>query len=95
MLLPGEEFYLQSFWALDSERSVSMVIGRIPWSKTMDFAARKGLDESNADLFWQVISGLDEAYRHWMKKEHERSLESSKTKKGAGGKTKSKRSYAR
>lgn len=71
--MPGEEFYLKSYWVLSTERTSSMQsVGRIPWSKAMEFARHKHLTPDTAELFWSVISGMDDAYLQWMRGEHDR-----------------------
>jgi hypothetical protein len=63
-----------------------MSVGRIPWSKVMEFADRHHLDEEAASILWRVLFIMDDGFAEWMKGEHERAVRHSKSgsKKGTG-----------
>lgn len=93
-LLPGEEFYVRSFWDLSTERPVSQgVIGRIPWSKAMDYAVRHGVEPDMLATFWRVIFGMDTGYLDQQRGEYNRSM--SAAQREASRQSKSKRDYGR
>jgi len=76
-------FYVGAFWQLDSERQISKdVIGKIPWTKAIDFAERVGFGEEMANAFWLIISEMDAGYLNWQKLEYQRAK--SQSKKGDG-----------
>lgn len=75
---PGDEFYVQAFDDLKTERSSGMGMGNIPWSSIVRYADRAGLDESNTDMFVAVIKEMDSAYLRWYEQESERGRRNSK-----------------
>jgi hypothetical protein len=68
LLIPGLDFYLTAFLTLSSERQVGMGEGRIPWSKTKDYALHYGLDDVEFDILWELITRVDGAYLEWQSK---------------------------
>jgi len=81
-LLPGEEWFVTSYWELSSERvgSGSQTLGRIPWSRAIMFGADHGLEEPMLSAFWRYVSAMDTGYLEFMKHEHDRHVRYSKKK---------------
>lgn len=72
-LMPGDSAVLRGFWILDTERGPGANgLGRIPWSKCVDYYERLGYERDVVDVMWLLISALDGVYREWMNKEYER-----------------------
>lgn len=71
-LLPGEEFYLNAFWDLNTERHVGMSLGHIPCSKIRAYGAAAGLDSDTMELFVAVIRVMDSAFIKWAIEQQER-----------------------
>lgn len=70
MLRPGDEFYLQAFFELSTERSFGMgAIGPIPWSRIIDYGQRAGLDKQMQDVLVRVLRTLDEEYLKWQREQ--------------------------
>lgn len=93
-LLPGEEFYIVAFWTLNTERQVAQgVLGRIPWSRAMDYAVKKGVAPDMLDAFWQIVSALDTAYLEGQRTEYKKAMDAQKreTKRS----TRARRDYGR
>ena len=59
-LSPGLQVFVDAFYDLDTERSLSD-LQPIPWSKTMAYADRYGLNESD---LWYFIREADNAFLH-------------------------------
>lgn len=72
-MLPGEELYIEAFWALRTEaRSSNLTLGRVPWSKAMAYARDElGWSPHMQRGFWIVIEALDAAFLKWKKNEYE------------------------
>lgn len=85
VLLPGEDWYLHAYWALDSERigGGSQTVGRIPWSRTLTYGAYHGLVEPMLSAFWEYVIAMDSGYREHMRIEHDRFTRMNKPKKAA------------
>lgn len=78
-ILPGEEFYLIAFWTLSTERQVSQgALGRIPWSRAMNYAVKKGVAPDMLDAFWQIVSTLDAAYLEGQRTEYKKTMDAQK-----------------
>jgi len=93
-LLPGEEFYLVSFWRLNTERQVSQgVLGRIPWSAAMDYAVKCGVAPDMLEAFWRIVSALDTAFLELQAGEYNKSMQSQKRE--LNRRSKSRRDYGR
>lgn len=93
-LLPGEEFYLVSFWRLNTERQVSQgVLGRIPYSRAIDFAVNSGVAPDMLEAFWRIVSSLDAAYLELQAGEYNKSMQSQKRE--INRRSKSRRDYGR
>lgn len=58
----GLSIYLDAFFDLDSERSIGMVQGRIPWSKIVMYAQYNSFDEEQSDNLIYFIKKMDTAY---------------------------------
>jgi hypothetical protein len=56
-------FYLDAWFDLDTERSVSFGVGPIPWHAIINYASTYRLAEWHRDLFVYHIKGMDTAYR--------------------------------
>jgi len=93
-LLPGEEFYLVSFWRLNTERQVSNgVLGRIPWSRAMDYAVNQGVAPDMLEAFWRILSALDTAYLELQAGEYNKTMQAQK--RDLQRRSKSRRDYGR
>lgn len=77
-LLPGEDFYLEAFTDLSTERNLGMSIGPIPWNSIVLYAKQKHLDEENAQALVTVIRIMDNAYLEFASEEM-------KKRRGAAG----------
>lgn len=66
----GLYVYLSAFYELDSERKNSQgIIGRIPWSVIMDYAAVYNFDERQRNELLMFVKRLDAAYiKHFNEK---------------------------
>ena len=62
-LLPGLEFYYDTFWELDSCRQQGMSLGPIPWTAIQKFGEVMKLDEETLDDLHYFIRSLDNKYR--------------------------------
>lgn len=62
-----------------------MTVGRIPWSKAMQYGAYFGLEEPMLSHFWTIVASMDGGYLEWMKNEHDRHSRMNKPKKGKAG----------
>lgn len=67
-----DEFYMNSFWELNTERQIGMGLGPIPSSKITEYGHRVGLDSDNIDLLRAVIRRMDVVYLEWKDEEAER-----------------------
>lgn len=82
MLLAGEEWFLRTYWVLDSERtgSGSQTVGRIPWSRVIAYGSFYGLSGWLLSALWEYVSAMDSGYREFMRNEHERYTRMNKKK---------------
>lgn len=71
---------MRAFWELSSERQFGQCIGPIPWSKTVAYGERAGLDYSMVAVFVSVIRELDEAYLSWQRDDQKRRTEQTRPK---------------
>lgn len=60
-----------------------MTVGRIPWSRVMQFGAHHGLREPLLSHLWTIINAMDDGYREYMKNEHDRHARYARKKKPA------------
>lgn len=60
-LLPGLDLYLQAFFDLDSERSHSFGLTRIPYSAIRHYASLKEFDEDQTQRLVVLITEMDKA----------------------------------
>lgn len=74
----GEEFYLNSFWRLSTERPIGFAAGPIPWSKIQEYGQRAGLDSDMMAVFSDVIQAMDKTYLEWTAEEMKRQREAGK-----------------
>ena len=73
--MPGEEWYLEAYWTLSTERQIGgMAVGSIAWSAVIRYGSYSGLDRSMLDHFWTIISTMDSGYMKWMSDQHERHM---------------------
>jgi hypothetical protein len=69
-LLPGQEFYIDSFDQLTSCRQlVSGAVGRIPWTALVEYAEVYGLSWPDLLLFQYILSQMDTYYIEWVHNE--------------------------
>lgn len=68
IIIPGLDFYLTAFLVLSSERQNGMGEGRIPWSKTREYALHYGLNDVEFEILWELITRIDGAYLEWQSK---------------------------
>lgn len=60
-LLFGLSFYIKAFDDLDTERSHSMGVTQIPWSKIVNYAHIEGMDKQETQDFVYIIRKVDDA----------------------------------
>lgn len=70
-----DDFYLDAFFRLSTERAIGMAVGPIPWHHVVAYADRAGLAGEAAELFVQVIAAMDRGYL-----EHEAAVAKAKEK---------------
>ncbi len=80
--MPGEDFYLQAFWSLSTERQMGMAMGPIPQSAIIAYGLRAELDSDTMGLFEAVIRSLDAAYIDWALQEQKKARERAAKNKG-------------
>lgn len=69
-LLPGQEFYIDSFDRLTSCRQlISGAVGRIPWTALVLYAETYELGWEDFLLFQSIIGLLDTYYIEWVHNE--------------------------
>ena len=73
-----DDFYLQSFWALCTERHYDY--GPIPENKIFEYGLRKQLDGDIINLFIGLIRAMDACFLEWQSEENERKRRLSKIK---------------
>ena len=71
-LLPTEQLYLKAFWDLNSDRSMGMSVGPIPWSSIQRYASHLGLEHGNIETLHVVIRSMDEVFLRFLDEERER-----------------------
>jgi hypothetical protein len=64
-------WFLEAFWTLSTCRSLGMAYGPIPWTAIDYFSQRRGLDDTSALIFTQVIREMDSAFLAWQAGEAE------------------------
>lgn len=72
VLIHGEQFFINAFWLLNTERNVGMDLGEIPWSKIVKYGRHCQLDRDMIDILVYVVRELDGAYLGWEKKQAEK-----------------------
>lgn len=65
--LRGDEFYIDAFFSLSTERQFGQCIGPIPWSKIIDYGILHGLNYTMLNVFHVVLRILDEGYLEWQR----------------------------
>lgn len=61
-LLPGSDFYMTAYQELQTERSIGMALGPIPWSSIVSYAKSSGItDEDDIQDFLTIIRALERA----------------------------------
>lgn len=71
-IAPGEDWYLQAFWDLGTERQLGYgSLGPIPWSRIVAYGERAGLSSGTVDVLVEVVQALDGAYLRWRADEAE------------------------
>lgn len=68
--LPGDEVFVDAFWALSTERRYPG--GPIPRSVAEAHALSLGMSGEDAALFGRMIGALDETYLEWQRAEAKR-----------------------
>lgn len=61
-LLPGMDFYLDAFFALDTERDLSNGLSPIPWSSIRLYAKDAGCDDAEMEELVYFVRALDQAH---------------------------------
>jgi len=64
-LLPGDEFYMDSFWELSTCREVGMGMGPIPWDKIIMYSSYFQLEPDIRNVFVLTIRAMDTVYLKW------------------------------
>jgi len=75
----GLQIFLQAFFDLDTERPVSLEIGRIPYFKVKKYGKSLGYKKQDLRYFIDVINRLDLAY---VKKQNGKSSDAGADAKG-------------
>lgn len=70
-MLPGDDFYLDAFWKLNTTRMIGMDLGPIPWDKCVLYATYMKLDNDIFEHFIGIIMSLDVAYLDWYREKVE------------------------
>ena len=97
----GDDLFMRAYWTLDSERPAGFGVSRIPWSRTIQYGERLGLERDVCDLLWSVVTTMDEGYIKFVTERSEeegrrarRAARRSGSKAKTGG-TRSRRNYKR
>jgi hypothetical protein len=61
-LRQGLQLYMQAFFELDTERSIGMAVGRIPWTSIIDYAKAYEFSEEQTADFVYFIRAMDNAH---------------------------------
>ena len=69
----GDDWYLERFWELSSERQIGMELGPIPFSKIKETASEWQLSTRTAEGFTMIIRAMDREYLKWIEKEKAKS----------------------
>lgn len=65
----GDDFFITAFFHLDTCRQMTESgPGPIPWTATVDYADRRGLEPDLSLAFEFIIAEMDKAYRKWFNK---------------------------
>lgn len=78
----GDDFYLDAFRNLSTERQVGMELGEIPWSKVVEYGLYKGLDSDMIDAFVHIIRSMDVEYMKWTAAESKKARQGSQAQEG-------------
>jgi len=65
VLLPGEEFFLTSFYNLSTCRSYGEVTGPIPWRDIVYYSDRNELEWDVSEAFVYIIREMDAEFLKW------------------------------
>jgi hypothetical protein len=71
VLMPGLEFYYETFWTLSTTRYVGMGESFIPWTAVNDFSLRYALTEDELDVLWNLLRKMDGTYLAFRNKKTE------------------------
>lgn len=82
-MMVGDEFYINAFRLLSTERQIGMELGEIPWSKIVEYGCRAGLDQDMVDALVFIIREMDGAYLDWMQKEASKARQGSTNNRGS------------
>lgn len=84
----GDNFYIDAFRMLSTERQIGMELGEVPWSKIVEYGRYKGLDGDMIDVLVHVVREMDSAYLGWTGEEIRKKARQGTTepKEGAGTK---------
>ncbi len=69
---PGDEFYLDAFGDLTTERQIGFSLGQIPHSKIKQYGIDFGLDATTLDFFIRIIRSIDDKYLGWENDENKK-----------------------
>lgn len=69
--MPGLEFYLDAFYALNSCRSIGMGLGPIPWTSIRDYGTMYCTTEDSLEDLLFHVRNLDNNYLDWISKNRE------------------------
>lgn len=60
--------FLRAFWDLNTERTIGMSEGRIPWSAIVRYGLYNGYSRDIIDTLVHVVKSLDATYLAWVEK---------------------------
>lgn len=66
-----EYWYIGAFWDLSTERDQGEVVGDVPWSAAMAYAAHKGIPVEDRDQFWTIVQLMDRGYQEYLRGEYD------------------------
>lgn len=62
----SEDYYLSSFYDLDTCRNIGMDVGPISWIHIFQYSQYQGLEPDVAVAFIEIIRSMDKAYLDWV-----------------------------
>lgn len=63
------QIYLTAFFELDSDRSVGMSLGRIPWSSVCKYSEFYEFDKDQAEDLFYFVAKMDDVYLKFVQRD--------------------------